>query len=275
VYDVVVLALSEGDGVRAPMLALRDALSAGGARVEVATASSDADIDAVVKDDQTRLVVAAAVDGQVRAVVRRLVRGYAVPPGPVRDGVPADRTVRDLPPIGILPLGPGADLAARLGLPRDPAAVAAAVLGERIRRLDLLRTDSGSVTLDGALLGAADAAGRAVSWYARVEVDDAILTDGTDPLLVAAIANGPAYSTVDGLPLVHNADPADGVVEVAVAVPVVVRRQIRVEVRRSRGRAVVVTPRNGGVPVLDDGVPGELDRRRSWWIERAAWAVYT
>jgi hypothetical protein len=65
------------------------------------------------------------------------------------------------------------------------------------------------------------------------------------------------------------------VVEVAVAIPVVVRKQTQVEVRRARGRAVVVVPRTDPVPLLDDGVPGELARRRSWWVERAAWAVYT
>ena len=89
----------------------------------------------------------------------------------------------DLPPIGVLPLdpargGPHRDLAAQLGLPRDPAAVAAAVLDGGVRRLDLLRNDGGSVTLDGALLGAADDAGRPLHWRGRVEVDDAVLTDG-------------------------------------------------------------------------------------------------
>ena len=72
------------------------------------------------------------------------------------------------------------DLAAQLGLPRTPAAVAAAVLGSTVRRLDLLRNDGGSVTVDGALVGGTDGDGGAVPWRGRIEVDDAVLSDGTD-----------------------------------------------------------------------------------------------
>ena len=190
------------------------------------------------------------------------------------DGLAPDRTVADLPPIGILPLAPSG-LVTQLGLPADPDGVARAVRNGTVRRLDLLRTDSGSVTLDGALLGAADEDGRAVRWHGRVEVDDAILSDGTDPLFACAISNGSGYSIVDGLPLTPCADLADGVLDVAVAIPITRRRRVEVEVRRARGRAVSVTPRDGAVPLLDDGVAGTLDRRRSWWIERGAWGVYS
>jgi hypothetical protein len=201
--------------------------------------------------------------------------------------------VPDLPAIGVLPLDPAGasldrlprdpgqrDLAAQLGLPREPAAVASAVLGGRVRRLDLLRNDGGSVTLDGALLGGADDSGRPLPWRGRVEVDDAVLSDGGDALLACAVGNAGGYGMLDGLPLLPGADPANGVVEVAVAVPVVVRPflrkpRVRVEVRRARGRAVAITPRDGAVPYLDDGVAGDLGRKRSWWIEPGAWAVYT
>jgi hypothetical protein len=47
-----------------------------------------------------------------------------------------------------------------------------------------------------------------------------------------------------------------------------------VEVRRARGRAVSVLPRDGELQFLDDGVAGVLTRKRSWWIEPGAWAVY-
>jgi hypothetical protein len=294
VFDVVVLALEEGCGIRVPVLALRDALTEAGARVEVVTAASDAEIDDVIaafdgppradglswpaEDAKARLVVATAADGQLRAVLRRLVRRYAPPPRSRPDGLRADRTVPDLPAVAILPMAPDG-LAQQLGLPTEPAAVAAAVIEGRVRRLDLLRTDAGSVTLDGALFGATDEAGRAVAWHARVEVDDTVLSDGSDPLLACAVANGSSYTTVDGLPLFTAVDPADGVVDVAVAVPVVHRsllrgRQVRVEVRRARGRAVSVTPQEA-VPVVDDGVVATLNRKRSWWVERSAWAVYS
>jgi hypothetical protein len=290
---------------RVPVLSCADALSASGARVELVTARSDAEIDAVLArldgpprpdglawpdgDSKTRLVVATASDGQLRAVVRRLVRRYAPPPSRRPADLAGNRTVPDLPAIGVLPLDPAsanradrpapADLAGQLGLPREPAAVAHAVLHGQIRRLDLLRNDGGSVTLDGALIGGADDAGQPRPWRGRVEVDDAVLSTGDDPLLGCAVGNAAGYAVVDGVPLLASADPADGVVEVAVAVPVVVRsgwgrKRVRLEVRRARGRAVAVTPRDDKVSYLDDGVSGELGRKRSWWVEPGAWGVY-
>jgi hypothetical protein len=314
VYDVVVLSLAEGGtsacGIacggcaaestcapRTQVLACADALRAAGARVETVTAASDAEIDTVIKrfdaaprtdeldwpslDADTRLVVATATDGQLRAVVRRLVRRYAPPPSRRPADLAEDRTVPDLPPIAILPLDSSnkSDLAAQLGLPRDPAGVAAAVLGDTVKRLDLLRNDGGSVTVDGALVGGADDNGRAVPWRGRVEVDDKVLSDGSDPILACAIGNGAGYAEFDGLPLLTEGNPADGRVEVAVAVRIVVKQRfkparVRVEVRRTRGRAVSVLPREGELQFLDDGVAGTMSRKRSWWTEPGAWAVY-
>jgi hypothetical protein len=280
-----------------PVLACADALRDAGARVETVVATSDGDIDGIVQrfdagarsdgltwpdaDSKLRLVVASAADGQLRAVVRRMVRRYAPPPSRRPADLAEVRTVPDLPPLAVLPLDSGTttDLAAQLGLPRSPAAVAAAVLNGSVRRLDLLRNDGGSVTVDGALVGGADENGRAVPWHGRVEVDDAVLSDGTDPILACAIGNGAGYARFDGLPLLTDADPTDGRVKVAVAVPATVRRRfgstrVRVEVRRASGRAVSVLPRDGDLPFLDDGVAGTMSRKRSWWIEAGAWAVY-
>jgi hypothetical protein len=320
VYDVILLSLAEGGGSaagacgsacggcgsaqrevcdtpRVPVLKCADALTAAGARVETVTASSDAEIDAVIarfdaaprpdglswpeQESKVRLVVATATDGQLRAVLRRLVRRYAPPPSKRPAELADNRTVPDLPPVAILPLDPAnrTDLAAQLGLPRDPAAVAAAVLGDTVRRLDLLRNDGGSVTVDGALLGGSDDAGAAVPWRGRIEVDDAVLSDGTDQIIACAIGNAGAYAEFDGLPLLSAPDPADGRVEVAVAVPMLVKQRfkkprVRVEVRRARGRAVSVLPRDGELQFLDDGVAGTMTRKRSWWTEPGAWAVY-
>jgi hypothetical protein len=272
-------------------------LTAAGARVETITAESDEEIDEVIArfdgdprpdgltwpdaDSKLRLVVASATDGQLRAVVRRLVRRYAPAPSKRPADLATDRTVPDLPPMAILPLDAAAttDLAAQLGLPRTPAAVAAAVLNGQIRRLDLLRNDGGSVTVDGALVGGADGEGRAVPWRGRVEVDSAVLSDGDEPIMACAIGNGGAYASFDGIRLLADGDPTDGRVEVAVAVPVVVKQRfrgtrVRLEVRRARGRAVSVLPRDGELPFLDDGVAGSMNRKRSWWTEPGAWAVY-
>ena len=211
----------------------------------------------------------------------RLVRRYAPPPSKRPADLASNRTVPDLPPIAVLPLDAASttDLAAQLGLPRTPAEVAKAVLGGPVQRLDLLRNDGGSVTVDGALVGGADDEGKAVPWRGRIEVDDAVLSDGTDPILACAIGNAGGYATFDGLPLLTDGDPTDGRVEVAVAVPVSVRRRfraarVRVEVRRARGRAVSVLPRDGELQFLDDGVGGSMNRKRSWWTEPGAWAVY-
>jgi hypothetical protein len=295
VEDVVLLSLSDGGGCdcggacsgaprpRTQVLACADVLTASGARVALRTACSDEEIDEVLAEldgparpdgltwpaaDGARLVVAAAADGQVRAVVRRMVRRYAPPPSRRPPDLPATRTVPDLPPVGILPLGRPAEF----GLPGDPGQVAKAVLAGGVDRLDLLRNDAGSVTLQGALIG-----GRR-PWAARIEVDDAVLAEPGEQLIACAIANDKGYAEVDGLPMASGADPTDGLVNVAVAVPVVRRsrlgrRQVRVEVRRARGRAVAVTP-VADVDFVDDGVPGTLTRKRSWWTESAAWGVY-
>ncbi|MBB2944918.1 hypothetical protein FB565_004651 [Actinoplanes lutulentus] len=318
-YDVVLLSLTEGSSgdacgsgggcggcgsaaatvcaPRTPVLACADALRKAGAQVETVMAASDQEIDAVLarfdgparpdgltwpdSDSKLRLVVASATDSQLRAVVRRLVRRYAPAPSKRPDDLSAERTVPDLPPLAILPLDPSntEDLAAQLGLPRTPDEVAEAVLSGSVRRLDLLRNDSGSVTLDGALLGGSDDNGRAVPWRGRVEVDDALLTDGEEPVLACAVGNAGGYAEFDGFRLLADGDPTDGRVEVAVAVPVMVKQRfrgtkVRIEVRRARGRAVSVLPREGDLQFLDDGVAGSTSRKRSWWTEPGAWAVY-
>jgi hypothetical protein len=275
VHQVIVLSLEEGCP-RAPVLACRDALAAEGAEVGTVRAGSDADLDAVLAEldgparadgltwpsaDGPRLVVAASTMGQVRAVLRRMARRYAPPPSRRPDDLAPDRTMPDLPPIGILPLY-GVDL---FGV--NPADVVKSVLYGTPAPLDLLRTDAGSVTLDGVLLGGGAAL------RARIEVDDAVLATPDEVVAACVVGNGTGYATVDGLPFVPDADPADGSVHVAVAVPVRVRRETRVEVRRARGRAVSVSPVDE-VPFLDDGVAGRLARKRSWWIERGSWSVY-
>ncbi len=300
--DVVLLSLDDRSGgcaseerPRVPVLACADALRSGGATVDIVTAGDDAEIDTALKAVEagvagqsgetgqasaTRLIFAATTDSQLRAVVRRLVRRHAPPPSERPTDLAPDRTIFDLPPLAVLPLTPAIpELVRRLRLPVDPVDVAAATLAGRTRRFDLVRHDGGSVTLHQCLLGGIDGSGRAVPWRGRIEVDDALLTDGGEPIIACAIANA-GRSDVDGLPLVVDADAADGAMDVAIAVPVVRRRRLlrraslRFEVRRARGRAVSVTPHQEEIHIVDDGVAGTLTRKRSWWTERAAWAAY-
>ena len=286
-----------------PVLACADALTARGARVETVIARSDAEIDEVLArldaparpdgltwpdpDSKTRLVVATASDAQLRAVLRRLVRRYAPPPSRRPAELAGNRTVPDLPPIGVLPLdpargGPHRDLAAQLGLPRDPAAVAAAVLDGSVRRLDLLRNDGGSVTLDGALLGAADDAGRPLHWRAGWRSTTRCSPTARTRSLACAIGNAGGYATLDDAAAAHRTGPG--------------RRPGRGRggrsgarpARRWAGRRSPPTryvgpgagrwpcsPATGRCPFLDDGVEGELSRKRSWWTEPGAWAVWS
>lgn len=287
-YDVVILSLVEGGscGRRVPALQAADVLTSLGARPETVAAGSDAEIDEVLSrfdypdaGTKYRLIIASESDGQLRHVVRRLVRRMAPPPSERPADLPADRTVPDLPPMGILPLAPGG-LPSRLGLPASPSDVARAVVEGSTRKLDLLRHDGGSVTLDGVLLGAATEAGAPIPFRGRVEVDDALLSDGDDPILAMCVANADGATTLDGLPLVTSADPTDGTIDVAIAVPVthkpfLGKPRLRFEVRRARGRAVSVTPHGEDLPFIDDGVAGTLTRKRSWWIESKVWSVYT
>jgi hypothetical protein len=278
---VEVLLLAPDSATRVPVLRCADALRAGGAAVEVVDVDSDGAVDAAVDRayaSGARLVVAGG-DGPLRAVLRRMVR-RSLPRGGERPAdLPPHRTVPDLPPVGLLPVDPPAagDLVLRLGLPTTPAGVAAAVLGGTARRLDLLRNDAGSVTLKAALLGGVDPDGRGLPWAARIDVDDTVLSDGTEPLLACGVANAGGLDAVPGLTLVVDAVPTDGLIDVGVAVPVSGRRgRPEIQVRRARGRAVAITPTvdEQEVPLADDGVAGTFARKRTWWMEHHAWAAY-
>lgn len=268
-------------------------------QVEIRPAQSDADIDATLAlahDEKARLVVAGS-DGIARAVVRRMVKRALGQGGkPQRAGLAMDRTIPDLAPFAILPLDadPGLpDLARALQLPTAAHDVAAAVVTGTVARFDLFRNDRGSVTLHGALLGGAVAApretqGRPVAWWARIDVDDAALCDPGEPLLACAIGNAAGYSQLGALPLLSAADPTDGTVSVGLAVSV----GKEIQVRRAHGRAVSIRlhpapyarsvegaadplREQPSVPFTDDGVDGVLRHACTWWVERAAWALYT
>ena len=47
--------------------------------------------------------------------------------------------------------------------------------------------------------------------------------------------------------------------------------EVRIEVRRARGRAMSITPHQDSVRSEDDGVVGPVTRKRSWWTEPGAW----
>lgn len=267
---------------RVPVLAFCDALGAlCGAEVRLIDPDSDAAIDAALTDlygdakpleepsypADVRLVVAGG-DGVLRAVVRRAMRRVAPPPSKRPDWLQVPRTIGDLPPVGVLPLiAEDRSLAAALGLPTAPDAVAAAVVAGRVTRRDVLRNDHSSATVHGVALGDADDIGRPVPWRVRVSVDAAELADGTEPVVACVVTVGDGYRELGELSLFSQVRP--GVVSAAV----VVATSTGVEVRRAAGRAVAVDPASE-VSYTDDGVAGTLSRKKTWWVEPAAWAVY-
>ncbi|MDQ6875592.1 MAG: lipid kinase, partial [Actinomycetota bacterium] len=190
-------------------------------------------------------------------------------------------------PVGLLPLGAGAGLAAHLGLPADPAAAARIAVTGRPRRLDLLRSDGGAgIAVNAVQIGRIGWTGRPAGglrrllrqpgWPLHVNVDDQLLADGRSRILTVVIANG---STIDGRRVIPDADPADGALDVLVLGPT--GRALAGTggqpwrlVRSCCGRAVTVSPAPGvTVPIQVDGQVATLSGRRSWWVEPAAWSV--
>jgi diacylglycerol kinase family enzyme len=217
---------ADDDAVEAALAELR-----AGADVTVAATADAAELaDAVAARDGRRLVVLGG-DGSLHAAIRALDAAGGLHPGE---------------PVGIIPRGTGNDLAQALGLPADPVAAAAAVLGGRPRPVDLLRGDDGGLVVNavhagvgarasaeavrfkdrlGAAaypLGAAIAGVTAASAGLRVEADGRVVSDGaggwaadggTDVLMVG-VCNGPTIA--GGTPLAPGALLDDGFADVVV-----------------------------------------------------------
>lgn len=268
--NVVVLTLVESNcsnpGPRTQTLHLIDELKRLGADVRTAEAATPQEIDPAVEDPDARVVLAADTDEQVNAVVARMVRRFAPAPSARPDDLPEGRTIPDLPPLAILPLGTAPGLVERFDLPSTPEDVAEAVVNGTVLRTDLLRHDGGGVCVDGVRLGGGDR-----PWRGVVNLDDMVLTDGTEQILACVVANADGYAAADDMVLAEP-DPADGRIDVAVAIPILVgrlRKRVRIEVRRARGRAVAVDP-SDGVTFVSDGLVDELGRKRTWWVEPGA-----
>ncbi|MCD0443551.1 hypothetical protein LO763_07905 [Glycomyces sp. A-F 0318] len=272
--NVVVLTLVEAGcanpGPRTQTLHLVDELKSRGAAVRTVEAAAADEIDPVLDDPDERIVLAADTDEQVNAVVARLLRRTLPAASKRPDDLPAGRTVADLPALAVLPLSGTPGIVRRLGLPEKPAEVAEAVASGAVRRTDLMRHDGGGVAVDGVRLGGGDR-----PWRGVVNLDDVVLADGSEQILACVVANADGYAAADDMVLAEP-DPADGKIDVAVAVPVTVgrlRKRLRIEVRRARGRAVAVHP-DDSVTFVQDGLVGELGRKRTWWVEPGAAGWY-
>lgn len=112
---------------------------AGGADLEVARTSSREELRAALEDLGGRRLVVMGGDGSVHAVVAALQEAGRL---------------REVGPLGLVPLGTGNDLARSLGLPvTDPVAAARTALDGRARDVELLVEDGGSVVVNAVHAG--------------------------------------------------------------------------------------------------------------------------
>ena len=280
---------------------LRRRAAAAGARVQTVTADSDAEIDAVLArldgppradgltwpdaDGKTRLVVATAADGQLRAVVRRLVRRYAPPPSRRPSTCPPTVRCRTCPRSPYSRSIRPVNRSARSRRPARPAARSGRRGRRGARRPDApprpapQRRRLGDPGRRADRRGATTRA-RPRPWRGRVEVDDAVLSDGEDPLVACASPTPPATPNCRRAAAAHPAPTRR-----------TGRSRWRSRCRSSPGRGSAgagcgsrSAGHTGGrqrsllvtaeLPYVDDGVAGTLTRKRSWWIEPGAWAVY-
>ncbi len=286
---------AESEALGAGLTVLRSAAS-----VEVATVENPGELDGILHRAGSRRIVVAGGDGSLHAVVSAMYRR------------------RDLTGsvLGLLPLGTGNDFARGTGIPLDVEEAAAVVLKGRVRPVDLLVDERGSVVVNSVHLGAgAEAARAGARWKERlgsigvgglnlgrlgyplgvlqeavnppalrlrVEVDDEVVNDITQPVLMVALGNG--TSVGGGAALTPDADPHDGLVDVMVSRSVTplarVGYAVRVAARRHPSRDDVVYRRGRTVAVSGEpfscSADGELDgpeRSRTWRIEPAAYSM--
>ncbi len=265
-----------------------------GARVELVRTASPEELDAALAARGGRRIVVVGGDGSLHAVLGALHRTGSL--------APAD-------PIGIVPLGTGNDLARTLAIPLDPVAAAGVVLTGVAERLDLLVEHGGrsatvvanvahvgigaeaaSAAADfkeslGAAaypLGAAIAGATATGWDLRVEVDGAVVADGTQALLMVGVCNGRTIG--GGAPLAPGASPTDGLADVVVCRAVGPLARVafatalrdgehlaREDVELVRGRRVTVS--GAPFPLNADGEVSDGLTSCTWTVQPGAWSA--
>lgn len=198
--------------------------------METVVTSGVADCRAALKDVDGRRVVVAGGDGTLTGIVA-LLRGQG--------GLGAAT-------LGLLPLGTGNDFARCLGIPLDPRAAADVAAGAHVQRFDILVDDGDGVVVNavhagigaeaaeagepykdvlGAVaypVGAAIAGGRFEPTRTTVSVDGREVFDGT--LLMVAVGNG--CSIGGGTPVLPDARPDDGTLDVMVVTADTLREKV-------------------------------------------------
>lgn len=277
---------TDEDSIRDVMTELRDA--------ELATTSSPEDLaGALAAHLSLDGVVVLGGDGSLHAIVEALRSAGRL--GDVS--------------IGLVPLGTGNDFAATLGLPNDPVEAARVITKGRTRQIDLIIDGQDNVVVNAAHIGiGAEAAKAARPWKKALGplgyVVGAVLTgirglttpgahleitvDGQqlsrkEPVIQVAVGNGSFVG--GGTPLLPQADPSDGELDVAVSYTESPRRRIAYAWHVRRGdhhrrddvvylRGTEVFVRGEKLACTSDGELSGPKSEHSWRIEPAALTMY-
>lgn len=287
---LAVVNVAAGSAERAAVTAACDALD-GSCELEVTETRSSHDLDAAIADLDGRDLLVVGGDGSVHLAVTSLRRAGLLA---------ATR-------VGIVPLGTGNDLARTLGLPLEPGPAARVAVEGRDRTLDLLVDEVDGIAVNAVHAGiGAEAARRSAGtkdglgtlayplgalsagiavdgWRVTVTLDGRSLAPAdADGVLMVAVGNGRTVG--GGTPLLPDAEPDDGLLDVLVCTAIrpaaraafgvaLVRGQhpARDDVVVARGREVAVE--GASIPYNVDGeLSGEAGERRLR-VEPGAWTV--
>ncbi len=201
--------------------------------VEVASTSNPGELDGVLHRAGSRRIVVAGGDGSLHAVMSALHR----------------RRELSKNEIGLLPMGTGNDFARGVGIPLDIQEAARVVLDGQVRPMDLIVDEVGEIVVNSVHIGAgANASRRGSRWKerlgsvgvgtanlgklgypigaaltawnppvirVRIEVDGVVVVDLDEPILMAAVGNGPSVG--GGAALTPEADARDGAFDVLIS----------------------------------------------------------
>lgn len=288
------LAIANADAGSADDLAVEEAMAALVGDVELVRTSSPDDLSQALADrPAVDAVVVLGGDGSLHAVVQAL-----------RDAGRLSAVA-----VGLVPLGTGNDFAATLGLPAGHVESAQVVAAGRTRSIDLVVDANDQVVVNAAHIGiGAEAAAAAKPWkkalgpvgYAvgaaltglkglttpgarlRITVDGETLPR-KEPVIQVAVGNGRYVG--GGAPLLPQADPSDGQLDVSVSYTESPRRRIAYAFSVRRGehhrRDDVVYLRGTSVEVSGDALrctsDGELTEpagHHAWRIEPGVLTMY-
>lgn len=211
--------------------------------------------------------------------------------------------------VGLVPLGTGNDFAATLGLPHDCARAAEVILAGHTRGIDLIIDGDDQAVVNAAHIGiGAEAARAARPWKkmlgpvgyavgalltglrglttpgARLEITvDGEILPRKEPVIQVAVGNGRYVG--GGAPLLPQADPSDGELDVAVSYTESARRRIAYARSVRRGdhhrrddvvylRGSTVSVRGEELSCTSDGELSPPAAEHAWRIEPAALTMY-